>query len=149
MLFWLFIIILCIGFGLLYIETNYYSLFGFNNEKHPVAHKLHDIDIFAIGGAILILIGILCTAGSLFVIIGNHLTADSYIARSNERYEALCYKVETENAADEFGLRNKEIIDEVQEWNEEIAEYKALQDNFWIGLYYPNIYDQFETIPLE
>ena len=149
MLFWLFVIILCIGFGLLYIEINYYSLFGFNNEKHPVAHKLYDIDIFAFGGAILILGAMVCIAFSLFAIIGNHTTADSYVAKSNERYEALCYKVETENAVDEFGLRNKEIIDEVQEWNEEIAEYKALQDNFWIGIYYPNIYDQFETIPLE
>lgn len=149
MLFWLFVIVLCIGFALVCVESNYYSIFGNDDEKHPVAYQLYRNDIFAFGGAILILVAMLCIAFSLFAIIGNHTTADSYVAKSNERYEALCYKVETENAVDEFGLRNKEIIDEVQKWNEEIAEYKALQDNFWIGIYYPNIYDQFETIPLE
>ena len=149
MLFWLFVIILCVAFGLLYLDNHYCVLFENDDKKHPILNRLYHNDVFSFGGAILIVISIIGIGFSLFAIVGNHVTADSYIARSNERYEALCYKVKTENAIDDFGLRNKEIIDEIQEWNEEIVEHQTLQDDFWIGIYFPNVYDQFETIPLE
>jgi anaerobic ribonucleoside-triphosphate reductase len=47
---------------------------------------------------------------------------------------------------DEFGFLGKEIIDEVQNWNEDIRYYKAAQDDFWVGIFHPNVYDEFETI---
>ena len=153
MLFWIFVIVLCIGLMFLYIDSyinsHYYNIFGLNNESHTKLHKLWKTELFSIGGAILVFVGILTVSFSLFAIIGYHTNAEPYIAQTNERYEALCYKLETENARDEFGLLNKEIIDEIQEWNEEIAKYQSLQDNFWLGIYYPNIYDQFEKIPLK
>jgi len=41
---------------------------------------------------------------------------------------------------------NKEVIDEIQDWNENITYYKNIQKDFWVGIFVPNVYDQFETI---
>ena len=56
------------------------------------------------------------------------------------------YKAETESYYDEFGLLNKDVIDEIQKWNEDLIFNQEMQDNFWLGIYIPNIYDEFETI---
>ena len=76
----------------------------------------------------------------------NYSTADADIARNEEIYRALTYKVESEACKDEFGLLSKEVIDEIQEWNESVLHYQKMQDNFWIGIFYPDVFDQFKTI---
>lgn len=42
----------------------------------------------------------------------------------------------------------KELMSEIQSWNEDIAWGKTMQRNTWIGIYIPNIYDQFDFIEL-
>ena len=37
---------------------------------------------------------------------------------------------------------------DIQDWNEDLAKYREIQDDFWIGIYIPNVYDQFEFIEL-
>ena len=37
----------------------------------------------------------------------------------------------------------------IREWNEDLAYYQNAQDNFWFGIYYPNVFDQFEFIELK
>lgn len=71
------------------------------------------------------------------------------IRAKEEEYKALIFKVQSEAVRDEFGLLNKEFIDEIQEWNKDIAAGQEWQDDFWIGIFYPPIYDKFETINLE
>ena len=56
------------------------------------------------------------------------------------------YKVTSEACRDEFGLLSKEVIDEVQAWNEEIIRGKTMQHDPWIGAFVPDVYDQFELI---
>ena len=38
----------------------------------------------------------------------------------------------------------KEIVDEIQNWNEDIVYRREMQDNFWVGVFYPDIYYDFE-----
>lgn len=66
-----------------------------------------------------------------------------------EKYKALTYKLESEACRDQFGLLNKEIIDEVQRWNVKVTYYKAMEDNFWVGIYYPDVYGDLGTIDYE
>ena len=86
---------------------------------------------------------------SLFLIIGEYTTIDSYLEKSREQYKAITYKIESDACRDEFGLLNKEVIDEIQEWNKDVRFYQNIQDNFWLGIYYPNVFDEFETIEYE
>lgn len=77
------------------------------------------------------------------------ITADAMEAANTERYEALMYKIESGVCSDDFGLLNKEIIDDIQAWNEDLARYKMLEQDKWIGAFYPNIYSDFDFIEYE
>lgn len=86
---------------------------------------------------------------SLLLIIVEYTTMDSYLEKKREQYKAITYKIESYACRDEFGLLNKEIIDEIQEWNENVVFDQSIQDNFWVGIYFPNVFDEFETIDYE
>ena len=85
----------------------------------------------------------------LVIIIGNNTSAVGEKSKLEQRYEALVYKSQTESIRDEFGIVNKDYIDEVQEWNEAIASNQRMQRDFWLGIFVPNIYDDFELIDLD
>ena len=125
MLFWSFIILFVVGIIL-------YKVFEFE--------LLGELATAISGFAILI---------SLFLIIGEYITTDSYLEKTREQYKAITYKIESDACRDEFGLLNKEVIDEIQEWNKDVRFYHNIQDNFWLGIYYPNVFDEFETIDYE
>ena len=98
------------------------------------------LSIMSIGGFIVAIIYFAAT----------YISIDVTIAKNEAKYEALMYKVQTENARDQLGLLNKDYIDEVQEWNEYVAEWKAGTKNLWVGIFYPNkISDCLEVIDLQ
>lgn len=102
------------------------------------------IQIGAIGTIVMIFVCVIC----LICLICSYVGLDAQIALKDETYKALCYKIECDEAKDELGLRNKDVIDEVQRWNENIVYHQKIQDDFWVGIFYPNIYDDFEIIDL-
>ena len=86
-------------------------------------------------------------AGLILLLTQTNVTA---IRQANaEKYKALTYKLESEACRDQFGLLNKEIIDEVQNWNVKVTYYKAMEDNFWVGIYYPDVYGDLGIIDYE
>lgn len=89
--------------------------------------------------AIIMLIAIICA----------HLGTDAKVELWREQYKALTYKLESGKCRDEFGLLSKEIIDEIQNWNQDVVYNKSIQKDFWIGVFYPDIFDEFETIDYE
>ena len=125
MLFWSFIILFIVGIIL-------YKVFGFE--------LLGELVTVISGFAVLIY---------LFIIIGEYTTMGSYLEKTREQYKAITYKIESDACRDEFGLLNKEVIDEIQEWNKDVRFYQNIQDNFWLGIYYPNVFDEFGTIDYE
>ena len=122
MLFWIFVALLIIGIVVL--------LFTYHDDL----------------GLLIIVLSAFAIVVSLIVIIVNYTTANAQVETNKERYKAIMYKAETESYYDEFGLLNKDVIDEIQEWNEDLVFNQEMQDNFWLGIYIPNIYDEFETI---
>jgi hypothetical protein len=76
----------------------------------------------------------------------NHIGVNAEVEKNKEIYNAITYKIESGVCRDEFGLLNKEVVDEIQTWNTELKYKQNIQDDFWLGIFYPNIYDQFECI---
>ena len=124
MLFWTFVIIMIAGF----------VLFTYDLENLGIA-------ISAIG-----IFGIIA---SVVVLAINYIGIDGYIARMNTRYETLVYQYENDIYDNDNDLGKRELMVDIQNWNEDLSSRRERQRDFWIGIYIPNIYDQFEYIELK
>ena len=71
---------------------------------------------------------------------------DGYVAQMNQRHDILTYQIEQKmyNNDNEYG--KKELMEKVQAWNEDLAYNKNMQQNLVVGIYIPNVYDEFEFI---
>lgn len=130
MLFWLFAIIAVVSFVLIWISI----------EKD---WDWEDVFCFSM------VISIFCVIASLCVIVSNYTGIDAEIEKYNIRYEMLVYQYDNDFYNNDNEVGKYELVKSIQEWNEDLAYKKRIQRNFWIGIYYPNIYDQFEFISLE
>lgn len=108
-----------------------------------------DCGCTAVIGSFLTVIGFIALVVSLFVIGGNYIDQDGYIAKMNTRYESLAYQYENDIYDNDNDLGKRELMVNIQAWNEDLACYRERQDDLWIGIYIPNIYDQFEFIELD
>ena len=133
MLFWLFVIVMVVGVLLLILEDHY--LF-----KNNWAFNM---------GTAMTTIGFLAVLISILIISFSCLGLDAKVERYNARYESLVYQYENDIYDNDNDIGKKELMDDIQSWNEDVSYRKKIQDDFWLGIYYPNIYDQFEKIELE
>ena len=145
MIFWLCLAILIIGIGLIVIgcidwdyEKN--KLFDFLYDNDDTLKFIGGITTFISGFIMIIMITILCCM---------YIDIDARVEQSKETFDAITYKVESGACRDEFGLLNKEVIDEIQSWNESVIYNQKMQNDFWVGVFFSNVYDQFETIDYE
>ena len=145
MLFWLCLVILIIGIGLIVA-----GCINWNYKKNKLFNFLYDNDeILKLIGGIITFISGFVIAIMLVVLPYMYIGIDARVEQLKENYKAITYKVESGACRDEFGLLNKEVIDEIQSWNESVIYNQKMQNDFWVGVFYPNIYDQFETIDYE
>lgn len=124
MLFWTFVIIIIAGF----------VLFNFDLENLGIAISV---------------IGIFGIIASVVVLAINYIGIDGYIAQMNTRYETLVYQYENDIYDNDNDLGKRELMVDIQNWNEDLSSRRERQRDFWIGIYIPNIYDQFEFIELK
>lgn len=92
----------------------------------------------------------IATVACLVIMCDSYIGTDAKIERFNATYESLVYQYENkvfDNDDDEIG--KKELYNQIQDWNESIAYKQTIQDNLWIGIFYPNVFDQFKLIEYE
>ena len=106
-------------------------------------------DEWAIAAPTISIIMIIALIVSLLVFIFIHADVDGFIAENTMRYETLVYQYENDIYDNDNDLGKRDLMVDIQDWNEDLAWYKAMQKNFWIGIYIPDIYDQFEFIELK
>ena len=124
MLFWTFVIIIIAGI----------VLFTYDLENLGIAISV---------------IGIFGIIASVVVLAINYIGIDGYVARMNTRYETLVYQYENNIYDNDNDLGKRELMVDIQNWNEDLSSRRERQRDFWIGIYIPNIYDQFEYIELK
>lgn len=138
MLFWGSIILIVVGIIFAIIESYYES-----HYDRWGSEILCDCAIgFVIIGAIIFLI-------SATVLGFAHIDRKATLQSNIEIYKALTYKAESGACRDQFGLLSKDVLDDIQEWNTKIAHYKAMEDNFWLGIFYPDVYGDLGMIDYE
>lgn len=148
MIFWLFGILTIIT-SMIIVATLIIGRKCKSNNRF-VEWVCHNEDIICTISALFSAVFLITTLAMLSFIISAQISANGTRAQNEQRYEALVYKAQSENVRDDFGITNKEYLQEVQEWNEEFAKYQVYSDNFWIGIFYPEkVYDGMSMISLE
>ena len=92
--------------------------------------------------------GIFLLVISAIIFANNYIGVDASVARWEKRYESLTYQLENNLYDNDNDIGKKELMNEIREWNEDLAYHKEIQHNFWVGIYYPGVYDNLEFIPL-
>lgn len=95
------------------------------------------------GTVISVAILVLCLIIMLFMYAG----VPEMLAANQQIYESLTYQIENHTYDD--GIGRVELMKQVTEWNTDLARGRQSQSNFWYGIFVPNVYDNFEFIPLE
>ena len=135
MLFWLFVIITVVGMFLLVLSdrtTDY--------DKNELERGV---------GSLLTIVGWVMILLSALIMTINYIGINAKVERYNARYESLVYQYENDIYDNDNDIGKKELMDDIQSWNEDVSYRKKIQDDFWLGIYYPNTYYQFEKIELK
>lgn len=113
-----------------------------------LVYLLRDTDILlGISAIIASLLGMAIII-SLCIMAHNYIGIDAKVSGYQKRYEALTYQYENDFYDNDNDVSKKELVSEIQYWNSDLAYHKTIQRDFWVGIYYPNVYDQFEFIKL-
>lgn len=134
MLFWLFVILLVVGIACIILEWWIWE------------YTSCDVDWLKTIGIAITVFAVIAILISGIIMIDNYGNNEAYIAANNQIYESLTYQLENDLYDNDNDLGKKELYNEIQEWNKDLAYYQSIQDNFWFGIYYPNVFDQFEFI---
>ncbi len=135
MLFCLFIILILVGFALVVLSSYLY-----HNTRW------YDGEVLDIIGWVVVVLMIIAIAVSGFIILVQYTMADAQVALNQQIYESLTYQLENDLYENDNDLGKKQLYDEIQKWNKDLAYYQSIQDDFWLGIYYPNVFDQFKFI---
>lgn len=138
MLFWSFLILIAICI-VCFIILEHVSF------KHECT-ELFTACVAAIPGVV----GVFGLIVSIIILAGNYIGLEGSIAEYKEHYNTIIFETENKLYDDDVTTVSRhELVKEIQKWNCDLAERRANQHNFWIGIYIPDIYDDFEFIPLE
>lgn len=131
MLFWICVSVLVIGI----IASIVYS-----NTSVGEWCDIISITALIIGGA--------ATVVSLIVIGITYFGIEGEVAANHERYEILTYQYENAVYENDNDLGKRELFEDIQEWNEDLARNQKNQGDFWIGIFVPDVFDEFEFIEI-
>ena len=108
----------------------------------------HDFEISCTISGVISGLAAIALLIEIIVLAVNHIGVDGYAQKMNTRHDMLVYQYENDIYDNDNDLGKRELIEDIQNWNEDLASRKENQDNLWIGIFIPDIYDQFDFIEL-
>ena len=168
MLFWIFAIplILCLAFGIfirvcvVIDDKRYQKSCDINNYEERRAYRenyegklAHKVD-YKIAGEwpeyatwiASVILGVTVLIMSI-CIMEAHIPAEAKVEQYQMRYESLLYQYENDvYDGDDDVVGKRDLYTDIEYWNSDLAYRKRIQRDFWVGIFHPNIYDQFEFI---
>lgn len=128
MLFWIFIVIFIVAIvAYLICDRNYFDTTAST--------------IISYVSALVIVIMLICIAFE-------HINIDGRIDAKKQKYETLSYQINNDLYSNDNDIGKRELYEQVRDWNEDLAYAKKAQNDFWIGIFYADIYDEFDYICL-
>lgn len=124
MLFWLCLIALIVGIGL--VAVGKMEWLDARNENKLRKFLYQNADTIEYSGWIATAVSGIIMVFMIIFFACNYIGVNAQVEKNKERYNAITYKVESGACRDEFDLLNKEVIDEIQDWNEDVIYYKNL-----------------------
>lgn len=140
------ILALFIGFFMVGLILFVIGFKYWNPNKSRASKFLFEHDAFFqnLGSVMMLINGIIV----LIIVLGlscTYASAEANAEKLKEEYKAILYKANS----DDFGLSNKEVVDEIQEWNMTLVYYQEMRKNIWIRIFYPDVYGEMDTIEYE
>lgn len=104
----------------------------------------------ALGMACGVLAFIAWVASIIMVICAVIPNADAkgQAAAYQETYYSLLYQLENDIYDNDNDIGKQELYTKITTWNSKVAKGKIMQDDFWFGIFWPDIYDELELIKL-
>lgn len=104
-------------------------------------------DVFEVWLVVGLFSGVASMIMFVFIII-NNVAPDAKIAEYQAHYDSLVYQYENDIYDNDNDLGKRDLMEDIEAWNTDLAYRKKVQRNYWVGIFYPNIYDDFDFIEL-
>lgn len=140
------ILALFIGFFMVGLILFVIGFKYWNPNKSRASKFLFEHDAFFqnLGSVMMLINGMVIFILSISLLC-SYANAKAEKEELKEEYKAITYKINS----DSFGLSNKEVVDEVQEWNMALIHYQTMRKNTLVGVLYPDVYGELDTIEYE
>lgn len=70
-------------------------------------------------------------------------------AKNVATYESLVYQAENNIYDNDNDIGKEALMNEITNWNANLAYNREMMDNFWVGFLYYNFWDQLQPISLD
>ena len=119
-------------------------------EQHPnLDNKISRQEILGSVGTG-VLIGAAIIVGIMLLVLAFiYIDAPAEYASKQAEYEVFSWEVENDvYATDDDVVGRKELYTDVRNWNKDVARKKAKTDDFWVGIFVPDYYNDLQLIEL-
>lgn len=120
-----------------------------------IAHVMDKIsygslyEALSVFGAVLVGVASLLVVAAIvmgIIILVENSGTEATLEDLRQRGEILEYQLENNLYDNDNDLGKKELYSEIEDYNSTIVKGKAMQNDFWYGIFYPDIYDYLEPI---
>lgn len=108
-----------------------------------------DHEVLSIISGVIGAFGAVIVCISLIIFPFEYIGVDAQVEKYKIRYDSLVYQYENDFYENDNDVGKRELITDILKWNEDLAYRKKIQYDPWVGIYWADIYDQFEFISLE